>query len=187
MCEAMTLILTNFHLGTQIQFLRESITKDEMNTRNRFAIGFTILFTFGGSAGVGMEWRPGVVVTAAILVIYYTLTTKFLRMQLRTFKNDNFKDEIRSINCQNWTFLFCTILLMCTLIITVFFRDEARGIFGLMITLMICTNAAKVLWDFHFIFVHRRVFREAVEFLENRESFGPSEDTPNDIFVLLSQ
>ena len=31
------------------------------------------------------------------------------------------------------------------------------------------------------------MFREAIAFMENRESFGPSEDTPNDIFVLLSQ
>ena len=99
MCEALTLILTNFHLGTQIQYLRESITKDQMDTRNRVVLGFSILFAFGGSAGVGTEWGPGVAATALILVIYYTLTTKFLRMQLRTFKDDSFKDEIRSINC----------------------------------------------------------------------------------------
>ena len=151
-------------------------------------LGFSILFAFGASIGVTTEFPPGIILTASVLIIYYSLTTKFLRMQLRNFNNDAFKQEISSIHCQNWTFLACAILLIGSLIITVFKNKTARGDFSLMLVLMICTNTAKVLWDFHFIIVHRRVFGEALAMMENHSSFPLSSDQqPRGIEVIFSQ
>ena len=55
-----------------------------------------------------------------------------------------------------------------------------------MLSLMLCTNTVKVVWDFHFILVHRRVFKEAIDFMEKHESASvDNEHKSNGVLVYL--
>ena len=166
-----TVISTNFQLASSIQQLKGEITPEtrrKMNCRAK-AMGMTFLLLVIVPAT--LSWY-GVVSLAAFIIISYTYTLIYLLRQLKAFPSENFESEIRSIKNQNYTFIFCLVLACVAIYLYVRADGDYTTDFKLEIIDLTLTCCFRIIWDLHFILVHRRVFGLTTFILNNHnESF----------------
>ena len=139
-----------------------------MNCRAK-ALGITFLLI--AIVPATLSWY-GVVSLAAFLIISYTYTLIYLLRQLKAFPSENFESEIRSIKNQNYTFIFCLVLACIAIYLYVRADGDYTKDFKLEIIDLTLTCCFRIIWDLHFILVHRRVFGLTTFILRNHnESF----------------
>ena len=118
----------------------------------------TIILTIGATISA-----YGNIPAIMFLIISYTAALVYLRLQLKVFGTENFKNEIRSIKNQNWTFTICILLSVIGTAFTLFDGNVGEWPAELVLGDIILIGFWRILWDSHLILVHRRVFKKTRE------------------------
>ena len=110
----------------------------------------------------------GVASLCIFIILSYTYTLIYLLRQLKAFPNESFETEIRSIKNQNYTFIFSLSLASIAFYLYVRAHHDYTKNFKLEIVDLSLTCLYRIIWDLHFILVHRRVFGLTTFILNNR-------------------
>ena len=90
-----------------------------------------------------------------------------LRVKLKKLDSESFKDEINSIYHQNYTFIFTSALYFADAVMVSTLGEPLTWTFNYVLIDLICIAALRIIWDIHFILVHRRVFRETISLAQD--------------------
>ena len=119
----------------------------------------------------------GAPIGAFIWISWYLYSLIHLKIRLKSLNQDDFKQEIRSINFQNYTFLVCAIIAGTDVVmLDILYSDETVWDFRVTIAAMCMMAAFRIIFDLHFLLVHNGVFKETSILLESNEIEQEEED-----------
>ena len=95
---------------------------------NRLATYLSIVIVVGETTAIAFYPKYGLPFAWCMWVTWSIFSLVFLRKQLNKFNETDFKQEIRSINCQNWTFILTALIAGADFMLVLHIqKEEAWG------------------------------------------------------------